>query len=195
MGIWRRESIELTGAPDLPEGPFEAADVVWFQGRTRYADLRLPQGPAAPFSEEEAFGGRQRWDAPRLQFLHDLDRSGRLAEDAGDLELVPDPAGDLLLETGSFVHDGQPCRYLERWRRATPPTPDVRVHELRSADGGLAGLCLHIHDQRLLLRRITGEVRARHTHVETGRTIGSLGDPGAPPGQGADPWRCLEGPA
>jgi len=191
VGIWRRDNIELSGAPDFPVGPFETASVVWFQGRTRYADLRLPLGPVAPFSEEEAFGGRQHWADPRLRFGHELDRSGRLAEDEGDLEL----RGEVLVETGTFIHAGRPCRYVERWRRMTALAPAVEVHELLGGDGRIDGLCLRIEAERLLLRRCAGGVCARHDRVGSAVTIGALGDPGPPPGSGSghEPaWRCIE---
>jgi hypothetical protein len=205
VGIWRRESIELSGAPDLPSGPFETAAVVWFQSRTRYADLRIPRGGPAPFSEEEAFGGRQHWNAPRLRFAHELDRSDRLADDEGDLELRHEAGGEVLLEAGTFVHGGRSCRYVERWRRATPPDPVLEVHELRGADGDLDGLSLRIHDEALLLRCREGLVCARHERADdAGRTtIAALGDPGPAPGTGPGaiggtphtPWRRIEAPA
>ena len=136
LGLWERESVTLEGAPGLPEGPFEAARVRWFQARTHYADLRIPRGAPVPFAEEEAFGGRQRFRAPRLRFLHELDRSGRLAEDEGELTWD----GAVLLESGRFDFAGRACRYWERWVRRSRPNPLLSVHGLRGEDGALAGL-------------------------------------------------------
>jgi hypothetical protein len=191
VGIWQRESITLAGAPGLPSGPFETATVRWFQAWTRYADLRIPKGPPAPFCEEEAFGGRQRYTAPRLCFFHDLDRSGRLAEDAGDLAWESD---DVLLETGTFEFEGHTCRYTERWRRASVRDPVVVVHEARGGDDVLEGLCIRIDDARLLLRSRGGRLCAREDRLtaEGCRTVAGLDDAGPGPEDSEPGWTLVE---
>lgn len=191
VGIWQRESVELEGAPGLPRGAFETARVRWYQARTRYADLRIPSGPPAPFCEEEAFGGRQRFEAPRLTFLHDLDRSGRLADDEGDLAWE----GEVLVETGGFEFEGHPCRYTERWRRVSGIEPVATVHELRTAEGDLEGLCIRIDDARLLLRMRSGRLCAREEKLESDgiRMVSSLDDAGHGPDDPDSGWALVEG--
>lgn len=192
IGIWQREHITLEGAPGLPSGPFETATVRWFQASTRYADLRIPNGPPAPFCEEEAFGGRQQYDAPRLRFFHDLDRSGRLAEDEGELAWQSD---DVFLEMGTFEFEGRTCRYTERWRRRSTHEPDVVVHEAHGAKGELEGLCIRIDDARLLLRSRGDRLRAREDKLaaEGSRTIAELDDAGPGPECPESGWTLIEG--
>ncbi|MEE4382119.1 MAG: hypothetical protein V2J02_09015 [Pseudomonadales bacterium] len=191
LGLWERESVTLEGAPGLPEGPFEAARVRWFQARSYYADLRIPHGAAAPFAEEEAFGGRQRFRAPRLRFLHELDRSGRLGDDEGELAWD----GAALLESGSFEFAGRACRYRERWVRRSRPDPALTVHTLHAEDGALAGLCVQVDDARLLLRSVNGFVAAREERFgPTGpETVAALDDAGPGPEDRTAEWQCVEG--
>ena len=192
VGIWQRESITLEGAPSLPPGPFETARVRWFQGRTRYADLRIPKGPPAPLCEEEAFGGRQQYVPPRLRFFHDRDRSGRLAEDEGDLAWESD---DVVLETGTFEFEGRSCRYTERWVRASAHDPVTLVHEARGAGAGLEGLCIRIDGARLLLRSRGGRLCAREDRIgpEGVRSVARLDDAGPGPDVPEGGWALVEG--
>ena len=191
LGLWERESVTLEGAPGLPEGPFEAARVRWFQARTYYADLRIPHGAPAPFAEEEAFGGRQRFRAPHLRFLHELDRSGRLGDDDGELTWD----GGTLLESGHFDFEGRACRYRERWVRRSRPDPALTVHTLHAEDGALAGLCVQVDDARLLLRSVNGRVAAREERLDPdgAETIAALDDAGPAPEDLTVGWNRVEG--
>jgi hypothetical protein len=194
VGVWRRESVTLAGMRGLPEGPFETSDVLWFQARSRYADLRVPHAgdasPATPFATAEAFGGRQRWRPPCLRFQHELDRCGTLADDEGELAWE----GDTLLECGTFELDGRECTYLERWVRVSAPGPATRVRELRSADGVLEGLAVRVAADELLLRRHGQSVSAVHrVHEARGpRQLASLGDPHEIDMAAAIAWPCIE---
>lgn len=194
VGIWRRESVTLAGAEGLPVGPFETSDVLWFQARSRYADLRIPRRVAAvrtnPFVTAEAFGGRQRWRPPRLCFLHELDRCGTLADDEGELAWE----GEVLLEHGTFEFDGRRCTYLERWLRVTAPDPATEVRELRAADGTLTGLAVRVAGEELLLGRHHGVVSAARRRVETqdSRPLACLGDMQELRALATTSWPCIE---
>ena len=181
VGIWTRQSVELSGAPSLPHGAFERARVVWFQAPTRYADLRLPFADPLPLCAEEAFGGTLRWAEPLLHFNHAIDRSGGLTDDVGELRF---DAG-VLFESGSFEFAGHTCSYVERWQRASARGAHVEVFE-RFDGTRLDGLCIHIADETLLLRCIGNEVTAAHTR---GRTLlRAVGDPGEAPRSAEDGW-------
>jgi hypothetical protein len=143
VGAWERRSIGLGGAP-----PSEPASVVWVQGHSAYADLRVPSDPSEPV---ECFAGHTTWDPPNLHWSHELDLAGGPAAlaDVGAVEWID---GDLV-ERGSFTVDGVEVPYVEVWRRSpgsdgpvieevAPGSTRVVVgdHELavvdRRADGG-----------------------------------------------------------
>lgn len=197
LGIWQRVSVSVRGHPTLDETPAETCDVCWFQGRTRYADLRVPRssGSGGPLSGAEAFGGRQHWAPPRLRFHHDLDFSGSLAEDEGDLAWD----GATLVETGPILLDGVRCEYTERWVRASPVGALIGVRERHTAAGIVDGLAIRIGDEELRLTAAptpSGPGRVAAERVRLGpdgsrRIIRGLGDGPAPL---AGPWRDLERP-
>lgn len=186
VGIWTRQSVELSGAPSLPEGPFERARVVWFQAPTRYADLRLPFADPLPLCTEEAFGGAVRWAAPHLHFNHAIDRAGGIADDVGELRF---DAG-ILFESGTFEFEGRTCAYVERWQRASARDARVEVFEHFEGDR-LDGLCVHIADETLLLRTVDGEVVAAHARGP--KLLRAVGDPGEAPRSTEDGWRRVDG--
>jgi hypothetical protein len=180
--------VEISGAPGLPRGAFEHADVLWFQGRTRYADLRMPRPGGDPPARAEAFGGRQSWAAPRLRFHHELDLSGSLADDEGALAWE----GETLLETGVWVFAGVRCAYRERWVRASLPGADLVVREARADDGGLRGLAVRIGTQELVLIAAAGSLVAEHRIAEGGdwRLVARLG--AEADGCDRSRWACIE---
>lgn len=191
IGIWRRESILLIGVEGIPEVPRETADVIWFQARSRYADLRLPRAPGAgPLSAAEAFGGGQTWRAPRLHFHHELDRSGGFGDDQGVLSWD----GATLLERGEFVSAGVVCRYTERWVRTTPYLTRAQVWERRGAADALTGLALRIAEQELVLTLTDGEVCAayRRRSPDGLKVLARLGSSPAVAGELSADWRCIE---
>jgi hypothetical protein len=144
VGAWERRSIALGEGP-----PSEPASVIWVQGTSAYADLRIPldSGEGA-----ECFAGRTEWDPPHLHWSHELDLAGGPAAlaDVGAVEWVD---GDLV-ERGTFVVDGAEVSYVEVWHRLAgsdgpiveevEPGTSTRVvvgdHELvvvdRRAEGG-----------------------------------------------------------
>ena len=144
VGAWERRSIALGDAP-----PSEPASVIWVQGSSAYADLRIPVDPAEP---TECFAGHTTWAAPNLHWSHDLDLAGGPAAlaDVGAVQWVD---GDLV-ERGTFLVDGAEVPYVEVWHRLAgsdgPVLEEVEVgtstrvvvgdHELsvvdRRAEGG-----------------------------------------------------------
>jgi hypothetical protein len=143
IGAWARRSIALGDGP-----PTEPASVVWIQGRSAYADLRVPLDPAEP---TECFAGHTTWEPPQLRWSHDIDLAGGPAAlaDVGTVEW----AGPDLVERGEFTIDGRAVPYVEVWRQlpgsaglvveeVAPGTTRVAVgdHELtvvdRRDDGG-----------------------------------------------------------
>lgn len=185
VGIWTRQSVELSGRPALPRGAFERARVVWFQAPTRYADLRLPFADPLPLCAEEAFGGAVRWAEPQLYFDHAIDRAGGIRDDVGEIRF---DAG-ILFESGTFEFEGYTCSYVERWQRASARGAHVEVFEHFEGDR-LDGLCIHIADETLLLRETDRTVSAAH---HRGRTLlRAVGDPGEAPRSADEGWRCVD---
>ena len=66
-GAWARRSIALGDAPAS-----EPATVVWVQGRSAYADLRVPFDPTEP---SECFAGHTSWEPPQLRWSHEIGRA------------------------------------------------------------------------------------------------------------------------
>jgi hypothetical protein len=107
VGAWARRSITLgDGAPSEP------ASVIWVQGRSAYADLRLPFDPSEP---AECFAGHTSWEPPHLRWGHDIDLAGGPAAvtDIGAVEWC----GADLIERGHFTIDGDRVPYVEVWHR------------------------------------------------------------------------------
>ncbi len=121
VGAWQRVSIALGDAP-----PSEPANVVWLQGWSAYADIRVPRDGAA--DGFDCFAGHTMWEPPCLRWRHDIDdKRGRDALDVGHVEWVD---GDLV-ETGVVVIDGAEVPYVEVWRKA--PAGGTRVVEITDA--------------------------------------------------------------
>lgn len=190
VGIWRRESILVTGIEGLPKEPFEDTDVLWFQARTRYADIRIPRKENSPSATAEAFAGRQTWRAPHLHFQHELDRNRNFGLDEGKL----DWDGETLVETGKFDIAGARGEYLERWARCTPLLVATEVWERRQADGSLSGILVRIAEQQLLLMATADEVLAEHRLIEPTETkiLAQLGSANIRDQVSSPDWRCIE---
>lgn len=104
-GGWLRASISLEGGTDD-----NATTVWWLQTPTRYADVRVPQEPGGT---ADSFAGMTTWSAPALTWTHELDLTGWASADTGRMHWD----GDLLVEKGTMIVDGDERRYVERWRR------------------------------------------------------------------------------
>lgn len=191
LGVWRRESIQLIGAPGIDSAPFETAEVYWFQARSRFADLRIPRRSGVPLSDAEAFGGTQTWQPPSLRFHHALDRSGKPGADQGDLSWD----GATLVEHGTFEVDGEHCQYVERWTQTIASTGrDIRVWEGVSDEGVLKGLAIRIADQQLVLIKHDQTVDAGRWCFAAGspKLVGYLGTPILPDFSVGSEWRRIE---
>ena len=83
-GVWRRESIAISGGE-----AYEDSVVYWLQAGDYFADMRWPLA----HSEDEkalvsAFAGTVQWSPPRIRFLHEIDLTKAYLEDAACLSFV-----------------------------------------------------------------------------------------------------------
>jgi hypothetical protein len=135
VGAWERVSVALDGGP-----PDEPADVVWVQGRSAFADLRVPrvgvgarvEAPDLPYgtrSVARCFAGHAAYEAPNVRWHHTIDLAGEPA-DEDDVGHVCWDAGDLV-EEGTFLNDGVAVSYVEVWRKL--PNGAGRVVEITDA--------------------------------------------------------------
>ncbi len=140
IGVWKRQSIAINNEP-----AFEDSQVFWVQSASRYGDIRVERPGNAV--EPESFAGALEWHDPDLTFHHELDLSGRVAEDTGHLE---DMAEDDLYESGSVVIEGNTIRFREHWQRQTRPDPAWEVYESRDS-GRLLAIGIRVDDHMLLI--------------------------------------------
>jgi hypothetical protein len=142
MGAWARRSLALGDQP-----PGEPASVVWVQGRSAYADLRVPLDPAEP---TECFAGHTTWEPPQLRWGHDIDLAGGPAAvtDVGTVEW----AGPDLVERGEFTIDGATVRYVEVWHRL-PGSDGLVVEEVGP---GTTRVVVGEHELTVVDRRVDG---------------------------------------
>ena len=163
VGAWVRISIALGEAPAS-----EPAFVVWVQGRSAYADLRVPHTGDGV----ECFAGHTTWEPPHLRWSHDLDLAGGPAAvtDVGHVDWVD---GDLV-ESGTFVIDGREVPYVEVWRRL--PGSDGRVVEV--TDAGYTQVAVGEHELTVVDDRANdGTFSAQYRRAgEVVRAIGELVD-------------------
>lgn len=151
VGAWERRSIALDGGPAT-----EPASVIWVQGRSAYADLRLPIDAAG---EVACFAGHTTWDGTHLHWSHDLDLNGGPAA-ATDIGAIGWHASDVMVETGTFEIEGRDVPYVELWHRLRGS--DGRVVEttepgMTCVEVGLHSLC--IVDDRMRGGGFTAEYR------------------------------------
>lgn len=141
-GAWARQSIALGDAP-----PSEPASVIWVQGESAYADLRLPLDAGEP---TECFAGHTTWTPPQLRWGHDIDLAGGPAAvtDVGTVEW----AGPDLIERGEFEIDGAVVPYVEVWHRL--PGSDGRI--LEEVAEGLIRVVVGDHELLVVDRRREG---------------------------------------
>jgi hypothetical protein len=141
-GAWARRSIALGDA-----APSEPATVIWVQGRSAYADLRLPFDVGEP---TECFAGHTSWEPPQLRWGHDIDLAGGPAAvtDVGTVTW----AGEDLVERGEFEIDGQVIPYVEVWHRL-PGSDGAIVEEV---EDGLTRVAVGEHELTVVDRRATG---------------------------------------
>lgn len=122
------------------------------QGRRAFADLRVPATDEMPSGLPPAacFAGTTESLPGRLRWRHELDLAPDGAEDEGDVAWD----GDVLVERGTFVLDGRPVPYEERWHRL--PGADGPVAALAAPDGRL----VRVGDHALVVRRVGGTLAA-----------------------------------
>jgi hypothetical protein len=132
VGAWERISVSLDGSV-----PAEPATVIWLQGRSAFADLRLPRddvhAPDLPYgtgSVERCFAGHARFEPPNLRWSHTIDLAGVLA-DKDDVGYVRWDNGDLV-EEGTFLIDGIAVEYVEVWHKL----PDCAGRVVEITDRG-----------------------------------------------------------
>jgi hypothetical protein len=141
-GAWARRSIALGDGPAT-----EPASVIWVQGESAYADLRLPFDPTEP---TECFAGHTTWTPPLLRWGHDIDLAGGPAAvtDVGRVEW----SGRDLIERGDFVLDGEVVPYVEVWHRL--PGSDGPIVE--EVGDGLIHVVVGEHELLVVDRRHEG---------------------------------------
>lgn len=119
-GAWTRADLVLDGVAQE-----ETARVVWVQGPSRFADLRVARADGVPVA---CFAGTTSWDPAgrpggdgRLRWARAFDLRPAGAEDEGDVAWD----GPDLLESGVFPFPGTdgPVPYVERWRRLADDAP------------------------------------------------------------------------
>jgi creatinine amidohydrolase len=143
VGAWQRHSIALDGGR-----PSEPATVIWVQGHSAYADLRVPLDGSRAV---ESFAGHTTWEPPRLRWSHDIDLAGGPAA-LTDVGVVEWDGGDLI-ESGTFVIDGADVPYVEVWRRL--PGSDGRIVE--TTEAGYTQVAVGEHELTVVDGRGAGE--------------------------------------
>jgi hypothetical protein len=166
VGAWQRVSIALGDDP-----PSEPAHVLWLQGWSAYADIRVSRAGGETI---DCFAGHTSWEAPCLRWAHDIDLAGGPAAltDVGYVEWH----GEDLVERGTFVIDGADVRYVEVWRKL--PANGGLVVEM--TDDGfthvqVAEHALTVVDERATTGRFSATYRCRDEIVL------AIGDPVAAP--------------
>jgi hypothetical protein len=167
VGAWQRVSIALGGGPAS-----ESAQVLWVQGWSAYADIRVPH--AAGFDAVECFAGHTTWEAPCLRWAHTIDLAGGPAAlaDVGTVEWD----GDDLVERGTFLIDGTEVPYIEVWRRL--PSAGGLVVEM--CDDGFTHVQVGEHALTVLDERATGGSFGA-TYRRGDEVVLAIGDPVAVP--------------
>jgi hypothetical protein len=117
VGAWQRRSIAFDGGE-----PSEDATVIWVQGHSAFADVRVSLD-GVPLA---SFAGHTTWDPPALRWTHHIDLADGVPALA-DVGVVR-WEGDDLIESGSTLVDGVVVPYVEVWRRL-PGSDGVVVEE------------------------------------------------------------------
>jgi hypothetical protein len=143
IGVWQRVSIALGDGPAE-----EPAQVFWLQGRSAYADIRVPADGTA--NGLDCFAGHTTWEPPYLRWSHDIDLAGGPAAtvDTGRIEWD----GDDLVETGVFTIDGADVPYVEVWRKQS----DVSSQVVEVTDAGFTRVEIGEHALTVLDERPDG---------------------------------------
>lgn len=130
-GIWRRASLLRPGAP-----PDTTTLVLWFQGRSLYADWRAPAEVDARPTRQEAFGGAIETapepDALLCEWRRDIDW--------GPTVPPPRDIGRLSWRRADLFEEGVADPYEEVWVREAAAGPNDLALRLRAEDGRLGFL-------------------------------------------------------
>lgn len=104
LGAWERRELVLGGAPEAGAGR-----AIWIEAGVAFVDVRGPGTQAS----DTSFAGTTSWDAPRLTWMHEIDRV--LSDQGADVGRVTFDGDDLIEEGDSIA--GWHIPYRERWSR------------------------------------------------------------------------------
>lgn len=167
VGAWQRVSIALGDEPASA-----GAHVMWVQGWSAYADIRVPL--VAGGDGLDCFAGHTSWEPPCLRWGHDIDLAGGPAA-VTDVGFVEWDGADLI-ERGTFVIDGAEVAYVEVWRKL-PATGGLVVE---MTDDGFTHVQVGEHALTIVDERATtGQFSA--TYRQGDDIVLNIGDPVAVP--------------
>ena len=166
VGAWQRRSIAFAGGE-----PSEDATVIWVQGHSAFADVRVSLD-GVPLA---SFAGHTTWEPPALRWTHHIDLADGVPALA-DVGVVR-WEGDDLIESGSTLVDGVVVPYVEVWRRL--PGSDGRVVEV--TDAGYTHVAVGEHELTVVDGRANSAgFSARYVCAgDVVRAIGELVDTGS----------------
>jgi len=105
IGVWRRESLRIEKGK-----AFEDSNVLWLHAGDYYADIRWPK-PSESQVKASVFAGRAFWNAPRMQFNHEVDLTKELDQDVGILSF----SNEKLIELGQVTRGDKVIHFEETW--------------------------------------------------------------------------------
>lgn len=105
IGVWQRESLRIEKGC-----AFEDSNVLWLHAGDYFADLRWAKSGESQV-RTSAFAGKASWDAPRMQFYHELDLTKEMTQDVGTLSFLEDK----LIECGQVTIKNKVIKFEETW--------------------------------------------------------------------------------
>ena len=114
IGAWQRESLMIEKGE-----AFEDSNVLWLYAGNYFADIRWPK-PGESRVKPSAFAGRALWNAPSMQFNHEIDLTKELDKDVGILSF----SEGKLIEVGQVTIEGKIIRFEETWAQLCKATQE-----------------------------------------------------------------------
>ena len=130
IGAWRRTGLIIGGRRQI-----DFCDVLWIQGATWFADIRLPVSDLGPdtddpiathFGRLRAFAGRASWIDPILHWDHEIDIDLTEVVDANKISW--ERGG--IVERGTRQRGGADVPWEEEWVRVSAPDAPVEAQSI-----------------------------------------------------------------